>query len=102
MQNLKKQELVDTAKAMIDGRMDLIVGIRAICSLRFAVGAPDDEIFFPIRGIESETDVFPVGELRKSYNQEYLARVDIEMSDYLKEAESDILDACKEIIKKFS
>jgi hypothetical protein len=47
----KKAELIAVANAMLDGTMDLIEGVRKICSLRFAVGDPDNDVFMP----DSET-----------------------------------------------
>jgi hypothetical protein len=73
-----------------------------ICSLRFAVGDPDNDVFMPIRAIESETDHFPLEEVRSRCAPDYLRRIDAEMQRYLSDARQDILDACKEIIRVFS
>lgn len=98
----KREELVDVATAMIDGKMSLIEGTRKICSLRHAVEDRDNEIFLPIRAIESETDHFPLGLMRKNCSREYLERMDNEMQSYLAEAKDDILAACKNIVSFFS
>ena len=98
----KRQELVSVAGAMLAGDMNLIEGVRRICGLRFAVGDPDNEVFLPIRGIESETDSFPVGSARLNWSPEYLQRMDAELQSYLASAKDDILQACDEIVKKFS
>jgi len=99
---LKRRELVDVAKGMLAGEVHLIEGVRRICSLRFDVGDPENEVFLPIRGIESETDTFPLGTMRSSCSQEYLQRMDAEMEDYLAEAKADILRASEEIVRIFS
>jgi len=99
---LKRHELVKVANAMLAGNMNLIEGIRQICSLRFAVADPENEVFLAIRGIESETDTFLVGQIRSNYSQEYLQRMDVEMQSYMAEAKDDILQACQEIVQTFS
>jgi hypothetical protein len=98
----KRQELVSVAKTMLAEDVNLILGIRRICALRFAIGDPDNEVFLPIRGIDSETDVFPLGDMRKNCSREYLKRMDNEMQNYLSQAHGDILRACKEIIRAFA
>lgn len=98
---VKRHELVEVASAMLAGDMNLIEGVRQICSLRFAVGDPENEVFLVIRGIESETDTFPLGQPRSSYSQEYLQRMDAEMQSYLAAATDDIRQACQEIIQAF-
>jgi hypothetical protein len=98
----KRAELVAVATAMIDGTMNLIEGVRKITALRHDVGNPDDEIFMPIRAIESETDHFPVGAARTQCAPEYLERADEEMGRYLSDAKADILAACQEIVRAYS
>jgi hypothetical protein len=97
-----RAELVTVAEAMLNGELQLIEGCRRICSLRHSVGDPENAAFLPIRGIESETDHFPLGEMRKQCAPEYLARADENMNRYLTDASKDILAACREIIRAFS
>jgi len=98
----KRNELVVVANSMLDERMNLIEGVRKICSLRFTVGDPENDVFMPIRAIDSETDHFPIGEIRSRCAPDYLQRMDAEMQDYLSDARPYILEACKEIISVFS
>lgn len=96
-----RAELVAVAEAMLCGNLHLIEGCRRICSLRREVADADNPVFLAIRGAESETDHFPLGELRGKYAPDYLARLDAEMNRYLAEAGEDILTACREIIRVF-
>lgn len=98
----KRQELVVLANSMLAGETNLIEGVRQICALRFAVEDPENEVFLAIRGIESETDTFPLGPMRANCSPEYLKRMDSEMQSYLSDAREDILQACREIVKAFS
>lgn len=97
-----RNELIAVANAMLNGETNLIEGVRKICSLRHSLGDPENDVFMPIRAIESETDHFPIGELRKQCANDYLQRVDNEMQRYLAEAKEDIFTACQEIIQVFS
>ena len=99
---LPRHELVNVANSMLVGDMNLIKGIRRICKLRFAVEDPENEVFLAIRGIESETDTYPVGRVRSNYSPEYLQLMDVEMQSYLAQAKGDIFQACQEIIQTFS
>lgn len=100
--NKADTKLVAIANAMLGGEVNLIEGCRVICSLRYESSDPDHQVFLPIRGIESESDHYPLGEYRKQYAPEYLQRIDAEMEKYLVEAQSDILAACREIVQVFS
>ena len=98
----KRNEMVSVAKAMLSGKMHLIEGVRQICSLRFDVNDPENVVFLVIRGIDSETDHFPLGSVRSYCNSDYLHEMDIEIGNYLENARADILKSCQEIIRVFS
>lgn len=98
----KRTELISVATSMLDGKMNLIEGVRKICSLRHAVGDPENEVFLSIRAIDSETDHFPIGQVRERCAREYLQRIDKEMESYLADAKDDILKACQEIVQVFT
>ena len=100
--NVKRSELVAVARAMLDGKMNLIEGVRKITALRHDVGNPDDEIFMPLRGIESETQHFLLGSVRALAAPGYLSQLDEEMKLYLEDATNDIMAACREIVRVYS
>jgi len=98
----RRCELVAIATEMLAGRVNLIEGVRRICALRFAVEDPENEVFLPIRAVESETDSFPLGSMRLHCSSDYLRRADAEMESFLSEERDDILQACREIVRTFS
>lgn len=98
----KRIELISIARSMLDGKINLIEGVRKICSLRHEVGDPDNEVFLSIRAIDSETDHFPIGQIRERCTREYLERMDKKMQHYVADAKDDIFTACREILKIFS
>lgn len=101
-QEQMKKEAIAIASSMIDEEINLIEGCRLISSLRHRIGDPDNKIFIPFRSVDSETEHFPLGEMRKMYDIEYLRKVDTEMEEYLIDAKPDIIKACHELIKELS
>lgn len=97
-----RSELVETASKMLDGELDLIEGCRRIVRLRFELDEPEDEIFLPLVGVESETDDLPIGNLRDELSSDALSSKDQEKANYLAKVKSNILDTCERIIAKFS
>jgi hypothetical protein len=97
-----RDEIVSTAEAMLRGDVHLIEGCRRIWHLSHEMGDSDNPVFLPIRGIESETDQFPLGDVRNQYAPDYLKRMDEELERYLAQARKDILSSCREIIHAFS
>lgn len=98
----QRRELVAVAAEMLAGSVNLVEGMRRICALRFAIEDSENEVFLPIRAMESETDSFPLGEMRLSCSEDYLKRADAEMESYLADSRHDILQACREIVRTFS
>lgn len=98
----RRAELVSVATAMTNGELNLIEGVRRIVALRHDVGNPDDEIFMPIRAIESETDHFPIGAAREHWAPSHLKRVDAEIEQYLADVRSEIIEVCREIVRVYS
>ena len=98
----QRHELVAVASGVLAGNVNLIEGVRRICALRVAIDDPENEVFFSIRAIESDTDSFPLGSMRSNYSEDYLKRVDVEMDRYLADARDDIWQACREIVRTFS
>jgi len=96
-----RARIVSVAEAMIQGDMQLIQGCRTICGLLSDTSESEREAFLAIRGIESETDHFPLGEVRKECSPDYLKRMNAEMERHIEAARRDILDACRELIKIF-
>lgn len=91
-------EIVGTAQEILSGHLDLVTGCRKLRRLTLDLTNPNQEIFGPIRGFESETDSYPLGEARRGYSQEYLDRVDRELADFSKRAGPSVLAACREIV----
>ena len=94
-------EIVIVAKKIINNEIHPIMGCRELCNLYFRVDAQYEVLFTTIRTIESETDELPMGKPRKFYNKKYLAQLDREINDYLKEVKPMLDEACEKLIKTF-
>ncbi len=95
-----KSEIVEVCQHMLDEKISLIEGCRKLVKL-ISKNEEDNEIFFPIRAFESDTERFLLGEPRKHAEPNYLRELDQEMDDYIEKSKEDILKACKNIIKYF-
>lgn len=63
--NQCKSEIIKIATKMIEDKIDLIEGCRKITTLQYNLDDPDD-IFLTFRGIETETETFPIGSVRNT------------------------------------
>ena len=102
-QDILRAKLVSAARETIDGKLSLIVGVRKITSLCRDLDERDSPLFFPIRGVESETDHLPLDlSLRQLYQKEALARADAELERYSNIVRKGVLEACERILQEFS
>jgi hypothetical protein len=98
----KRQEIVAVSRSILAEEINIIEGIRKIDALRNFLDNSEDEVFFPIRVLESETDQFPAGTERASWAPESLKKLDQDAEEYLANAKHDIFEACREIIRLYS
>ena len=96
-----KKSLVTTANLMINGDIDIIQGSRLICSIlpSFNYELIDEGLFLYFIAVESETDVYPIGNDRKHYAAEYLAELDQKRNDYIKRQSCDVIKHCHILIQ---
>ena len=91
--------LVSIASDIADGNLDFVAGLRLIVGVWKDAGQPAGECFDVLRALESDTDHFPVGEVRRHCTIEYLAAADAEKEQYFLKCRDDLLAACSEIIQ---
>jgi hypothetical protein len=91
-----RKKLVVTCSQVLINELSIIEAARIISSLRHEDGIDaNDENILVFVGIDSETDHLPIGEVRRSWNQEALVAKDKEIKDYEKKVQEDAFDACK-------
>jgi Protein of unknown function (DUF2489) len=96
-----KAQLVSVARAMLEGQLDLIDGVRRLTKLRLDMPDPEWDAFDGIRGVESETDDLPIGEERAFWNTKALAEKDADRQEYVEKVRRAVLEACARIVDRF-
>jgi hypothetical protein len=71
-----RAELVAIARALLAENLDLLSGCRRLDQISARIEPLNRQIFNPIIGFVSETDDYPLGEIRNIYNKAYLDKLD--------------------------
>lgn len=87
---------------MLSRDMNPVEGARRINELRYRSRDPENSVFLPIRGFESETDDYPIGSVREQFAAEYLTGLDQQVNDYIDRSRAELDEACRNIIREFS
>lgn len=98
-----RRQVVETAQAMLDGQLDFLAGSRRLAALRHEVDvAGSDADFLVFVGIDSETDALPLGEVRRHWSPEALAKLESEIQNAEEWAARVGRSACQLLIARFS
>jgi len=95
----EKKKMVILAQQVINGSLGIVEGCRRIVS--FKIYPIDDPDYQTIVGVESETDEFPIGDVRKHYHKASLEKLDRELNEYLVRVKPIVFEACKNLITKY-
>ena len=87
------------ARGILDGKLGIVAGARKMWRLAplLRLDGPDVLIF---KGIDSETDHLPLGEVRSRWNKEALKRKDEELHRYETQMRARAFQACENLIRK--
>jgi hypothetical protein len=78
----QQHEIVRVARGILDGSMGVIAGAREMTKLHFRSHSKErDEDFLVFVGIDSETDHLPLGDVRRHWSPDALARKDVEIRE---------------------
>lgn len=98
-----KRKILDTAKDMLDGKINLIEGSRIINRFKYTVNQEENALFNIFHVVSSDTESIPIDhKVRKNFGEEYLNKSDQEMKAYLKDMEKSIKEACRKLIQSYS
>ena len=97
----RRESLVETAKAVINGDIGIILGSRQIHAYRFDLADDLDDDFSLFIGVDSQTDHLPVDEERRNWSSEALSRKDLEIAEAEEFFKDDVLAACRKLIARF-
>lgn len=97
-----KKQIVLVARRVLDERIDLIEGCRQLVRLYHCLREDEiDPYFSVIIGFESDTDMYPTGESRELYKDNYLKELDQGKEQSIKRSKNLIYEACAQIISRF-
>jgi hypothetical protein len=92
------------ARQIVAGDVDPLEGCRAMVHLgaKLADRDRDDPDFLVLRGIESETDHFPMGLVRKHWDVGALTEQDRKRAEYIERNRAQLIEACWSVIRRLS
>lgn len=95
-----RRELIRIASDMLAERLDIISGCRQLCDPLVRAGLHVDRDALTIAGVDSESDLFPLGEVRARWAEAALVEMDAQREAYVAEARPRVLAACRALIDK--
>ncbi len=96
-----RQKLLQTAKDILDGKINTIQGSRLILQYANQADVYEDEAFLPVIGLESETDHLFKKETNILSPAEALKKVNEEEREYIKSTKDSFFDDLRQIIEKY-
>lgn len=70
------RELLQVLDSLLCGDLGVTEGCRRVWNLQHDLGQSDNRLFSTFAGVHSETDSFPLGEVRNRWSTEGLKRAD--------------------------
>jgi hypothetical protein len=92
---------VEAARAVLSGHLSIIAGSRLLVGYAFELGVENDPVFLDFRGIDSETDTFPMGDVRPQWSSAALAREDAERERYERQVRAVVQENCRVLIARY-
>jgi hypothetical protein len=97
-----RQGVVEAASSLLNDSRHPVEVCRTIMQLSVPAELEDSEDLDVIRGIESQTQDYPLGNLRRQYETAYLERLDAEIDAFLSAARQGLEEACRSLIGSLS
>jgi hypothetical protein len=108
---LVRKESVEIAQELLGGSLGIIEGCRKLAKLGSSWTAHEEEEdwhgtrdpdFDVFKNLDYETIHLPLGDVRRHWGSDALARKDIEIAECEAAHKDEVLAACRRIIEKFS
>ena len=98
----QRRVAIDTATAVINGRVGIVEGSRILSRLSYdlVVDPRADKDFLVFLGVDSETDVLPIGDVRKHWNVLALEREDAKIADADEFFRERVVEACHHLLDR--
>ena len=98
-----RRRIVETARAMLNGRLSFIEGARRMSRLRLDADLPEfDPDMIRFVAIDSETDTLPLGDVQQYWQPAALAKLQPEIEQSEQWARENGWTACQSLIARFS
>ena len=94
------QECAMTCEQIMGEKVGLVEGVRRLVLLSYQLGAADDTLYLQLRGIDSESLQFPLGEARESWDQDALAVLDEERQSFESLHRDLVYEICRRIAER--
>jgi hypothetical protein len=95
-----RRAIADAARSFVDGSAHAVDVCRTILSLSVPAELEDGDELDVIRGVESQTEDYPLGDLREKYSPDYLRRVEAETEAFLARMRPALDDACRRLMSR--
>ena len=96
-------EIVETARAMLDGQLSYLLGARKLDSLRHGASVNDDDAdFMACVAIASDTDDYPLGLVREFWDMQALEKLQPEIDAAERWAKEQSMSTCAKLVDRFS
>jgi hypothetical protein len=92
-------QILDVAKQLVAGRLGVIAAARQLSPLRHEAEPQVAEVLLTFAGIDSETDVLPIGKVREAWNPEALKRKEHEIVEAEQFYRASAMNAAAELIR---
>ena len=93
--------IVAICHGILDSNLGIVEGARELSRLRCEVRSENDSDFTNFVVIHSETDHFPIGNIRKKWSHEDLKTSDAEKSKYEAGVKDSAGSSCRALLKKY-
>jgi hypothetical protein len=90
--------LIEVLGALLSERISVTEGCRRVSRLAFDLNQRRNKLFLPFVGVDSETDRFPLGDVRTRWSHAALVRADEERASVEKHYKSFVANACTALL----
>jgi len=97
-----KAEVVETAEGIGSGKLGVVAGVRVLVGLAHRIGADREPDFLFLIGVDSESDHFPIGEIRHRWNISSLKEKDLALAAFEESMRDRVHQVCRRLIERYS
>ena|SRR5688572_25703770 len=97
-----RREMISIARGILNGAIGVVEGAREIARLRFGSTTSYDPDVMVFVGIDSESDHFPIGDVRNHWSEDALRVKDEELRSYETHVTERAFQACESFISRYA